>query len=169
MAAYKTLRRFCARPIPSSPCTCYMSVITICKTSYMFSKIHVTCPRKYMLHIRNRIYVKNILAAEKHRGSTLVLSISGSLPADTDSIKLIYSVTSPTESDKSQTIVKEEFCQVKKKFFSSNFVMKFDNVGQYRLKIEYCLVDSDNTQWAVEHFRELVYKGMACYQFDFSP
>ena len=47
--------------------------------------------------------------------------------------------------------------------------MKFDNVGQYRLKIEYCLVDSDNTQWAVEHFRELVYKGMACYQFDFSP
>ena len=140
--------------LPVRKNTCYIFVIEFSSRKRFPNRIHVK---------------KHFSAAEKHRGSTLVLSISGSLPADTDSIKLIYSVTSPTESDKSQTTVKEEFCQVKKKFFSSNFVMKFDNVGQYRLKIEYCLVDSDNTQWAVEHFRELVYKGMACYQFDFSP
>jgi hypothetical protein len=70
------------------------------------------------------------------RGSTHVITVNGVLPENVENIKLIYTVRPPfAEGKPGIPIDSEEFCQIKKKYFSSNFVIQLDNPGLYRLRI----------------------------------
>lgn len=90
------------------------------------------------------------------KGTSLVVTCDGALPAGVKNIKIIYSLKPPFNDGKPGEYKSYvENAVVRRSFFTSNFAVQFNDVGLYKLKVEYHLIDYDNIQWAKKYFKEI--------------
>lgn len=110
-----------------------LSALSLLKIQIGFPKLFFVAPR--VEQVKMDVTPGQSDTNKPHpRGTTLVLTCDGVLPHDVENIKLIYSVRSPFSAGKPGVpVVLEEFCQIKKRYFTSNFVLQFHDVGLHRL------------------------------------
>ena len=80
------------------------------------------------------------------------MTCDGVLPEDVQNIKMIYSVVYQALGQK-WTFVShdEEFCEMKKNYFSSNYVFQLRDVGVYKLRA----ASTSYRDSSIENFRIL--------------
>ena len=109
------------------------SALSLIKIQIGLPKLFFVAPRVEQVKMDvNPVPTDNKVA----RDTSLVLTCDGILPNDVESIKLIYTLRPPVHAGKPSEPAKvsEEFCQIKKKYFTSNYILQFPLIGLYRLR-----------------------------------